>query len=224
MALQWVPCQAPAVIGSALGLVGPVSVYCDWVRWKVWSAASISVWQHVTLSEQIRPWDTLACCWDVKQPTNNNNSKVKEWAGLVGCCCCRVDCLPLNPLVSVVNSLNSKPIPVQTEQKMAGFGFDKTRVKSQFLMWTEDERPHYKLCTSVTSDLQSLCCMVWYRTRRVVTSQQHAGESLGRICSGNWICCHTEIEVVHQTCFVTQSLCTYTRQTSPSTDPRTPGA
>ena len=24
-----------------------MSVYCDWVRWKVWSAASISVWQHV---------------------------------------------------------------------------------------------------------------------------------------------------------------------------------
>ena len=57
-------------MGSALGLVGPVSVYCDWVRWKVWSAASISVWQHVKLSVQIRPWDTLACCWDVKQPTN----------------------------------------------------------------------------------------------------------------------------------------------------------
>ena len=33
--LQWLPCQAPGVIGSALGLVGPVSVYCDWVRWKV---------------------------------------------------------------------------------------------------------------------------------------------------------------------------------------------
>ena len=31
------------------------------------SATSISVWQHVNLSEQIRPWDTLACCWDVKQ-------------------------------------------------------------------------------------------------------------------------------------------------------------
>ena len=31
---------------------------------------SISVWQHVKLSEQIRPWHTLACCWDVKQPTN----------------------------------------------------------------------------------------------------------------------------------------------------------
>ena len=32
LALQWLPCQAPGVIGSAVGLVGPVSVYCDWVR------------------------------------------------------------------------------------------------------------------------------------------------------------------------------------------------
>ena len=39
---------------SALGLVGPVSVYCDWVRWKVGSATSVSVWQHVNLSERIR--------------------------------------------------------------------------------------------------------------------------------------------------------------------------
>ena len=52
-------------------MVGPVSVYCDWVRWRVGSATSISVRQHVKLSEQMRPWDTLACCWDVKQPTNN---------------------------------------------------------------------------------------------------------------------------------------------------------
>ena len=28
----WLPCQAPGVIGSVLGLVGLVSVYCDWVR------------------------------------------------------------------------------------------------------------------------------------------------------------------------------------------------
>ena len=32
LALQWLPCQAPVGIGSPLGLVGPVSVYCDWVR------------------------------------------------------------------------------------------------------------------------------------------------------------------------------------------------
>ena len=34
-----------------------------WSATKVWSAASISVWWLVNLSE-------LACCWDVKQPTN----------------------------------------------------------------------------------------------------------------------------------------------------------
>ena len=74
LALHWLPCQAPGVVGSVLGLVGSVSVYCDWVRWKVWSATSISVWEHVKLSEQIRPRDTLACCWDVKQPTNQQQS------------------------------------------------------------------------------------------------------------------------------------------------------
>ena len=40
---HWLPCQAPGVIGSVLGRVGPVSIYCDWVKWKVWSAASVSV-------------------------------------------------------------------------------------------------------------------------------------------------------------------------------------
>ena len=55
LALQWLPWQAPGVIGSALGLVGPVSVYCDRVRQKVGSATSISEWQHVKLCEQIRP-------------------------------------------------------------------------------------------------------------------------------------------------------------------------
>ena len=32
LVLQWLPCQAPGFVGSALGLAGPVSVYCDWVR------------------------------------------------------------------------------------------------------------------------------------------------------------------------------------------------
>ena len=32
------------------------------------------MWQHVKLSVQIRPWDTLACCWDVKQPTNKQTA------------------------------------------------------------------------------------------------------------------------------------------------------
>ena len=55
LALQWLPYQAPGVIGSVLGLVGPVSVYCDWLKWKVGSATSVSVWQQVQLSEQVRP-------------------------------------------------------------------------------------------------------------------------------------------------------------------------
>ena len=49
-----IPCQTPGVVGSVLGLVDPVSVYCDWLRWKVWSATSVSVWQHVNLSQQFR--------------------------------------------------------------------------------------------------------------------------------------------------------------------------
>ena len=47
------------------------------------TATSISVWQQVQLSEMIRPQDTLACCWDVKQPTNNRNEpqiKFPLWA------------------------------------------------------------------------------------------------------------------------------------------------
>ena len=50
LALEWLPSQATGVLGSVLGLVGPVFVYCDWLRWKVWSATSISVWHHVKLS------------------------------------------------------------------------------------------------------------------------------------------------------------------------------
>ena len=52
-------------IGSALGLVGPVSVYCDWVIKTVWSVTSVSVWQHIKLCEQMHPTDTIACCCDI---------------------------------------------------------------------------------------------------------------------------------------------------------------
>ena len=30
--VQWLHCQVPDIIDSAMGLVGPVSEYCDWVR------------------------------------------------------------------------------------------------------------------------------------------------------------------------------------------------
>ena len=38
LGLHWLPCQAPGVNESVLGRVGPVSVYCDWVRGRVGSA------------------------------------------------------------------------------------------------------------------------------------------------------------------------------------------
>ena len=57
-----------------------------------------------------------------------------------------------------------------------------------------------------------------------LTSQQQASVSQGRICSDNFTCCHTEIEVADPTFYLTQSQYTDTGLTSPSADPITPGA
>ena len=57
-----------------------------------------------------------------------------------------------------------------------------------------------------------------------LTSQQQASVSRGRICSDNYTCCHTEIEVADHTFYLTQSQYTDTGPTSPSADPIMPGA
>ena len=57
-----------------------------------------------------------------------------------------------------------------------------------------------------------------------LTSQQHASVSQWRICSDNFTCCHTEIEVADQTFHLAQSQYTDTGLTSPSANPITPGA
>ena len=57
-----------------------------------------------------------------------------------------------------------------------------------------------------------------------LTSQQQASVSQGRICSDNFVCCHTEIEVADPTFYLPQSQYTDTGPTSPSADPITPGA
>ena len=57
-----------------------------------------------------------------------------------------------------------------------------------------------------------------------LTSQQQARVSQGRICSDNFTCCHTEIEVADPTLYLTQSQYTDTGLTSSSADPITPGA
>ena len=56
-----------------------------------------------------------------------------------------------------------------------------------------------------------------------LTSQQHASVSQGLICSDNFMCCHTEIEMADPTFYLTQSQYTDTGPTSPSADPITPG-
>ena len=56
------------------------------------------------------------------------------------------------------------------------------------------------------------------------TSQQHASVSQGWICTDNFTCCHTEIEVADPIFYLTQSQYTDTGPTSPSADPVTPGA
>ena len=55
-------------------------------------------------------------------------------------------------------------------------------------------------------------------------SQQQASVSQGWICTDNFTCCHTEIEVEDQTFYLIQSQYTDTRPTSPSADPIMPGA
>ena len=57
-----------------------------------------------------------------------------------------------------------------------------------------------------------------------LTSQQHASVSQERICSDNFTCCHTEIEVADQTVYLLQSQYTDTGTTSPSSDPISQGA
>ena len=57
-----------------------------------------------------------------------------------------------------------------------------------------------------------------------LTSPKHTGVSQGWICSDNFTCCHTEIEVADPTIYFTQSQYTDAGLTSPSADPITPGA
>ena len=72
----------------------------------------------------------------------------------------------------------------------------------------------------LTSQQQASVSQGWI----CLTSQQQASVSQGRICTDNFTCCHTEIEVADQTFYLTQSQYTDTGPTSPSADPRTPGA
>ena len=61
------------------------------------------------------------------------------------------------------------------------------------------------------------------RRRGCLTSHQHSGLSQRRLRLDKCTCCHTEIELADQTCYLTQSQYADTGPTSPSTDPIAPG-
>ena len=89
-------------------------------------------------------------------------------------------------------------------------------------------------CCYSLSTLLRLVCMKWMSVRHskgfvcllvgCLASQQNASVSQTRICTDNFTCCHTEIEVADQTFYLTQSQYTDTGPTSPSSDLITPGA
>ena len=61
-------------------------------------------------------------------------------------------------------------------------------------------RTAVSVSVELTVAVITVCLFVGY-----LTSQQHASVSQGRICTDNFTCCHTEIEVADQTFHLTQS-------------------
>ena len=62
LVLKWLSRKVPRVLGSELGLVGPVSAYCG-----LGEIASLICDYYLSLTarvcELIRPWDAMACWW-----------------------------------------------------------------------------------------------------------------------------------------------------------------
>ena len=57
-----------------------------------------------------------------------------------------------------------------------------------------------------------------------LTAKQHAHVFYRLVCSDNCMCCHTETDIAHQTCHLTQSQYTDTWPTSLSADPVNTGS
>ena len=78
-------------------------------------------------------------------------------------------------------------------------------VAERKIVWA-DLSLRYTCCWDIkqpTNQLQHVCCCCLLVG--CLMSQQQASASQGRICSDNFTCCHTEIEVADQTFYLTQS-------------------
>ena len=118
--------------------------------------------------------------------------------------------------------------PGHTQQRMTSW----KKPNVEILLFIRSRASHRRLRSTLTAQSQGISLNEVHHkaVRRVcllvacLTSQQHASVSQGRICSDNFTCCHTEIEVAGPTFYLTQSQYTDTGPTSASADPITPGA
>ena len=132
------------------------------------------------------------------------------------------DCLPFLQLLSLYRQQRLPPFPtvaqfIQTAAKSASLSvscsvYTDSKDCLPFLqllsLYRQQQRvPPFPIALKGLFVCWLVACL---------TSQQQAGVSQGRICSDNFTCCHTEIEVADQTFYLTQSQYTDTGPTSPS--------
>ena len=120
---------------------------------------------------------------------------------------------------ALLRTLHWLPVKARIQYKIACLCFQCIYQNNKPPYISNLLHPYYPSRTALYWHLSAVCLFVG-----CLTSQQQARVSQGRICSDNFTCCHTEIEVADQTFYLTQSQYTDTEPTSPSADPITPGA
>ena len=100
---------------------------------------------------------------------------------------------------------------------------EKARLRRQKYVWFVSSTVRYRMSAHYHSHPNDTVCLL---VGHKLTFQQHASAvSLRRICSHNFTCSQTEIEVADRFFFFYLTQSQYTlRPTSPSADPITPGA
>ena len=182
------------------------------------------MWQHVKLSEQIRPWDTLACCWDVRQPTNKQTTRLSLSLPLSLHIC---HCLCLSVYIwrnlrewhkSVQHTNLSKCQSAPSLYVMSGeivyFQFvvhpltqNVVSIFIFYVVWVSNSSFFLIWMCACMCVCVSVCVLLWSSVR-CLTSQQHTNVSHGQTCLDNRNCCHAEIGVKVQTCYLTHSILT----------------
>ena len=144
---------------------------------------------------------------------------LRDGSALTNCTCCHTEMEVADQTFYLTHSTltSDQPVPALTLWCQApGRGATGVPILSHWYDSTGGKKhgKQTRVCRS-----RFVCLLVG-----CFTSQQQASVSQGRICSDNFTCCHTEIQVADQTFYLTQAQYTDTGPTSPSADPITPGA